>query len=643
MRSTLINNPIQLAIHDNDIDALKSLIDSGIDINAAWLNKTPLSFAVEMERPAMVRLLLAAGADMYATVSAWGFLFDEVLPVCLLAPRCPNEDVVAAFIEAGVNLSRIPNCSDRTTLCHSAAYNSNEKVLARLLAAGASHSLRDRRGQFPSHLAAGNANAAVITLLLDAGADCWSGDLRGSTPAHVSAASGTDDVMLQLIIANVPFDEFDSTFATPCSVAVVGGHGPVLRRLIAAGCDLRRPTGKNKSPICSVAARFKDESMLTILLEAGAELNATNIRGETPLFAAAANSNENVISTLINAGAKATILESGQTLLHAAAMNPNEKVLKHVIAMGLDLNARAAMGMTASHWAAMYGSPGGLRVLAEAGACNACDDRHRNVCHCAALNECAEVLELAISLGFDINGTDSEGNSPCHTAARNGRPQNLLTLVNAGANVNAVNSNGESVLHCVASMWNYDGLQRQALRLMLERGANFRAIDSNGRSPLFGATPAATAIFFARGIDIDATDNRNRSACDRAATTRSASALAMLIAAGASVDTDTLNNDRVRWEVGDFEESHLALLQVAGVRDMCVSDKALAKAEKIVHNCQLELLKLRAFELCIGLQSLELPALVTCEIVAKSFGRRELLLKFHLLWTIVTLVKHFRK
>jgi hypothetical protein len=62
-----------------------------------------------------------------------------------------------------------------------------------------------------------------------------------------------------------------------------------------------------------------------------------------------------------------------------------------------------------------------------------------------------------------------------------------------------------------------------------------------------------------------------------------------------------------------------------------------------VEICQLELLKLRSFEVCVGLQSMELPALVTCEILAQSFGRQELLLKFHLLWTIATLVKHFQE
>jgi ankyrin repeat protein len=61
-------------------------------------------------------------------------------------------------------------------------------------------------------------------------------------------------------------------------------------------------------------------------------------------------------------------------------MNRNEKVLKRVIAMGLDLNARAALGMTASHWAAMRGSAGGLRALAEAGARGTCATTAAEMC-----------------------------------------------------------------------------------------------------------------------------------------------------------------------------------------------------------------------------------------------------------------------
>jgi ankyrin repeat protein len=116
-------------------------------------------------------------------------LFDETLSVCELAPRCPDEDVMAAFIEAGVDLSRRSIDGDKTTFCHSAANNLNEKVLARLLAADAPLDLHDRRGQLPSHLAAGNFNAAVMKLLIDAGADCTSGDKRGQMPVHASAVS----------------------------------------------------------------------------------------------------------------------------------------------------------------------------------------------------------------------------------------------------------------------------------------------------------------------------------------------------------------------------------------------------------------------------------------------------------------------
>jgi hypothetical protein len=58
---------------------------------------------------------------------------------------------------------------------------------------------------------------------------------------------------------------------------------------------------------------------------------------------------------------------------------------------------------------------------------------------------------------------------------------------------------------------------------------------------------------------------------------------------------------------------------------------------------QFDLLQLRAAEVCVGLQSLELPALVLCEIAAHAFAPRECLVPFHKVWTIVTMVKHYHQ
>jgi hypothetical protein len=52
--------------------------------------------------------------------------------------------------------------------------------------------------------------------------------------------------------------------------------------------------------------------------------------------------------------------------------------------------------------------------------------------------------------------------------------------------------------------------------------------------------------------------------------------------------------------------------------------------------------KARAFEVCIGLQSLNLSVLETCEILANVLAPFELLVPLHLAWRVVAAVKHLR-
>lgn len=56
---------------------------------------------------------------------------------------------------------------------------------------------------------------------------------------------------------------------------------------------------------------------------------------------------------------------------------------------------------------------------------------------------------------------------------------------------------------------------------------------------------------------------------------------------------------------------------------------------------RLDLVRHRAAEICIGLQSLEINALQLCEIMMHSFGAVGSLIAFHQWWAIATKVKHF--
>jgi hypothetical protein len=57
---------------------------------------------------------------------------------------------------------------------------------------------------------------------------------------------------------------------------------------------------------------------------------------------------------------------------------------------------------------------------------------------------------------------------------------------------------------------------------------------------------------------------------------------------------------------------------------------------------QVGFFKARAFEVCVGLQSLNLSALETCEILEYVFAPLESLVPLHLAWRVVSAVKHLR-
>jgi hypothetical protein len=58
---------------------------------------------------------------------------------------------------------------------------------------------------------------------------------------------------------------------------------------------------------------------------------------------------------------------------------------------------------------------------------------------------------------------------------------------------------------------------------------------------------------------------------------------------------------------------------------------------------QKELFRARAFQVCVGLQSLCLSALEMCEVLAHMFAPLESMVPFQFAWRVVVTVKHFKQ
>jgi ankyrin repeat protein len=621
------NRPLHLAVINGDIDAVNALIASTDDIGAFERvergERRPASacqLAVRLRHFAILKRLLSApcGAVYFYDLSALNEADDVVRDVVQCFPVEPIFE------------------PHQFTLCHYAALNERENVLAALLAAGAPHS------QFaslclPAHVAARNQNEKVLALLIDSGADVTSMDDQGRSPCHHAAENRNELVLAQLIAAGVDINVM----------------GCKRRESLSDNDDDdddndedEDDTNKLTERPIHVAAANENVRVMARLIDAGVDVNALDSCGWSALQTAVSAGNEAAFDMLLAAGAFLDVnaldgLE--RSLCHHAASH--ESLLKKVVALGCNVHTRNRDGgKTPMHVVLESGTAASVCTLLVAGA--TLDEVTRNgmnACHLAAQNWRANVLELVLSLGFKATACDDRGRSPCQIAVENGRVRNVSMLLDAGESVHVVNLDGDSLLHRASLKEVLPRPQElEIVRLLLQRGADFRLTNDAGETPLHAAKIAdVAAVFIACGADINARTRGGQTALQMAFHLRDPAKFATMLVAGAEVHSveEFLSARKLL-----LRDRFLAVLDAEGF-DVGEDLPALARRNALALIAEREqvLFQLRSYQVCIGLQSLQLPALVTCEILALMFAPRQSTVPFHRMWAVATLVKHFKQ
>jgi len=175
------------AVLAGDTDSVAALLDEGLSPDSRDEGSTPLYTAAAQGEQALVRLLLAAGADPNLRSG------DDTEGTPLCAAACHGQmEIVRALLAQGAD----PNLreDDRWSPLRWAASHGHEQVARELLAAGADPDLGA-----PLVEAARRGSLGVVQALLEHGADPQVADVEGRTALDLADEWAGKDIEAELV------------------------------------------------------------------------------------------------------------------------------------------------------------------------------------------------------------------------------------------------------------------------------------------------------------------------------------------------------------------------------------------------------------------------------------------------------------
>lgn len=428
--------PLVVATKNADTGAVRSLLQKGVNVNAAEADGT--------------------------TALHWASYRDDVESADLL-------------IRAGANVNAANDLG--ATPLWTASLNASAPMVKRLLDAGANPNAALLAGETPLMVASRSGNPTVVEQLIAKGAAVNARGARGQTALMWAVAQRHPECVKVLLAHGADVHARSDVWS---EVMAVPPHGYLeYNRAIPHGGD---------TPLM-FAARVGDLPSAKLLVSAGARVNDADAWGVSATTLAAHSSYGDVVEFLLERGADANASGAGFAALHAAVMHRNEKMVGALLSHGADANAplktwtptrRSSrdfnfapelVGATPFWLAARFGGPAVMRILVAHGA----DPRfvhhgdhvveERGGTGIQHRRDVTTALMAAVGMG---------GGTPWVQPERGEREALMLEsvklTVEQGVDVNAANTDGRTALDAAKAL-KYESV----VQYLQERGAKGRS------------------------------------------------------------------------------------------------------------------------------------------------------------------------
>jgi ankyrin repeat protein len=304
------------------------------------------------------------------------------------------------------------------------------------------------------------------------------------------------------------------------------------------------------------------------------------------------------------------------------------------------------------------------------------------------------IAKLLLRHGANIDGADTFGTTSCHAVARlpfADQREYFEILLSYQPNLGLQTQNGFTVLQSVLPASNFATLLIKAgaplqdtdllafsisstdtIQALLDRGVVINQLTSHyGFTPLHKAatltrnTAVLDMLLNVCDVDIEARDMRGNSCIFTAVEYGNSAVLLWAVCVGADVNCRNLQGSTLLYKAclatvcGCDAQSVIYTLLAGGADldapekhgetprqlftrfDFEIDEEALSRSRRRIVKTRLDYVRRRASQVCIGLQSLQLPALQMCEILLFSCDPIAPLIPFHQWWKIATTAKHF--
>ena len=261
------------------------------------------------------------------------------------------------------------------------------------------------------------SDPAVCEVLIDAGADIETKDDMGRTPLHYACKSGELAVVKMLVKAGAEVPVTDNEGFT-CLMLASSGSGNIetVRYLVGLPqVDVNHRSSSFRHTALHLAAQ-KDADMARVLIDSGADLETRESCDLSPLQVAILRRCLRTVEVLLRAGAGVNVADThGRTCVILAAHGGDTEIVCTLLCMP--------------------------DVEVDQG-----DNNGRTALHHAAYKKQADVVQLLIDAGADIEAKDTYRWPPLHKATEGGRLDIVKMLVSAGADVRAPDDNGHTCI-----------------------------------------------------------------------------------------------------------------------------------------------------------------------------------------------------